>query len=65
MGQISTIFFCATDTAPLFFTLAPQLRAPPFSVRVSGAVALKVAQVLSTAPYTAWDSIGYMYKGDN
>ena len=33
----------------LFFTLAPPRRAPPFSVRASGAVALKVAQVPSTA----------------
>ena len=39
----------ATATAPFFFTLAPLRRAPPFLVRVSGAVALKVAQVPSTA----------------
>ena len=32
----------------LFFTLAPPRRAPPFLVRASGAVALKVAQVPST-----------------
>ena len=32
----------------LFFTLAPPRRAPPFSVRANGAVALKVAQVHST-----------------
>ena len=44
MAQIST-----TATAPLFFTLAPPQRAPPFLVRASDAVALKVAQVPSTA----------------
>ena len=33
----------------LFFTLAPPRRAPPFLVCASGAVALKVAQVPSTA----------------
>ena len=33
------------ELAPLFFTLAPPRRAPPFLVRASGAVALKVAQV--------------------
>ena len=43
----------ATATAPLLFTLAPQRcapprRAPPFLVRASGAMALKVAQVPST-----------------
>ena len=49
MARISATFFRATATAPLFFTLAPPRRAPPFLVRASGAVALKVAQVPSTA----------------
>ena len=48
MTRISAIFFRATATVPLFFTLAPPRRAPPFLVSVSGAVALKVAQVHST-----------------
>ena len=39
----------ATATAPLFFALAPPRRAPLFSVRASSEVALKVAQVPSTA----------------
>ena len=38
----------ATATVPLFFTLAPPRRAPPFSVRASGVVVIKVAQVPST-----------------
>ena len=42
-------FFCAT--APLFFTLAPPQPAAPFSVCATGAVALKVAQVPSTAHF--------------
>ena len=41
----------ATATAPLFFALGPPRHAPPFSVRASGAVALKVAQVPSTAQF--------------
>ena len=49
MARISATFFRATATATLFFTLAPPRRAPPFLVRASGAVALKVAQVPSTA----------------
>ena len=48
MARIRAPFFRATATAPLFFTLAPPRRAPPFLVRASGAVALKVAQVPST-----------------
>ena len=52
MARISGTFFCASATALLFFTLAPPRRAPPFLVRASGAVALKVAQVPST---------GYMF----
>ena len=38
----------ATATAPLFFKLAPPRRAPPFLVRDSGAVLLKVVYVPST-----------------
>ena len=49
MAQISATFFRATATPPLFFTLAPPRRAPTFLVCTSGAVALKVAQVPSTA----------------
>ena len=45
------LFSRATATAPLFFTLAPPHRAPPFTVRASGAVALKVAQVPSTEKF--------------
>ena len=48
MARISATFFRATATAPLFFTLVPPRRAPPFLVRASGAVDLKVAQVPST-----------------
>ena len=48
MAQIRATFFCATVTALLFFTFAPPRRAPPFLVRASGAVVLKVAQVPST-----------------
>ena len=42
--ELAPFYFRATATAPLFFLLAP-----PFSVRASGAVAIKVAQVPSTA----------------
>ena len=52
MARISGTFFCASATALLFFTLAPPRRAPPFLVRASGAVALKVAQVPSTGVHT-------------
>ena len=45
MARISNTFFRATAAAPLFFTLAPPQRPPPFLVRASGAV----AQVPSTA----------------
>ena len=52
--ELAPFIFRATATTP-FFTLAPQPRAPPFTVRASvavarwrgGAVALKVAQVPS------------------
>ena len=47
--ELAPFYFRATATAPLFFTLAPPGRAPPFLVRASFAVALKVAQVPSTA----------------
>ena len=49
--ELTPFYFRTTATAPLFFTLAPPRRAPPFLVRASGAVALKVAQVPSTAFY--------------
>ena len=42
--ELAPFYFRATATTPLFFLLAP-----PFSVRASGAVAIKVAQVPSTA----------------
>ena len=45
---IASFYFHATATAPLFFALAPPRPTPPFPVRASGAVALKVAQVHST-----------------
>ena len=45
--ELAPFYFHATATAPLFFTLAPPRHAPPFSVRASSAVALKVAQVPS------------------
>ena len=45
--ELVPFYFRVTATAPLFFALAPLRRAPPFSVRASGAVALKVAQVPS------------------
>ena len=51
MAWIRATFFRTTATSPLFFTLAPPRRAPLFLVRTSGAVALKVAQVLSTGIY--------------
>ena len=47
--ELAPFYFRTTATAPLFFPLAPQRRAPPFSVSASGAVALKVAKVPSTA----------------
>ena len=46
--KLAPFYFRATATVPLFFVLAPPRRATPFSVRTSGAVALKVAQVPST-----------------
>ena len=49
--KLAPFYFRATATDPLFFVLAPPRRATPFSVRTSGAVALKVAQVPSTAFY--------------
>ena len=48
MARISAIYFSRHCHRAIFFTLAPPRRAPPFSVRASGAQALKVAQVLST-----------------
>ena len=50
--ELAPFFLRGTANAPLFFTLAPPRRAPPFLVRASGAVALKVAQVPSTASDT-------------
>ena len=49
--KLAQFIFRATAKAPLFFTLASPLRAPPFSIRASGAVALKVAQVPSTEDF--------------
>ena len=46
--ELAPFYFRATAAAPLFFTLAPPRRAPPFSVHASGVVAVKVAQVPST-----------------
>ena len=46
--ELAPLYFRATAIATLFFALAPPRRAPPFSVRASGAVALKMAQVPST-----------------
>ena len=37
--ELAPFYFCATATAPLFFTSAPPQHAQPFSVRASGAVA--------------------------
>ena len=51
LRELAPFFSRATTTAPLFFNLAPPRRAPPFLVRASGAVAVKVAQVPSTAEY--------------
>ena len=47
--ELASFYFRATATAPLFFALALPRRAPTFSVRASGAVALKVVQVPGTA----------------
>ena len=43
--ELAPLYFRATA----IFTFLPPRRAPPFLVRTSGAVALKVAQVPSTA----------------
>ena len=64
VAEMAPFIFRTTATAPLFFTLAPPRRAPPFTVRASGAVALKVAQVPSTGKrsyiiiYSAKISVG-------
>ena len=50
--ELAPFNFCATATVRLFFALVPPRHAPPFSVRASGAVVLKVAQVPSTACVT-------------
>ena len=44
--KLAPFYFRATATAPLFFALGPPRHASPFSVRASGAVALKVTQAL-------------------
>ena len=49
MARVSAMLYCATAAALLFFNLASPRRAPPFLIRASGAVALKVAQVPSIA----------------
>ena len=51
MARISAFLFSRYCHRHCFFTLAPPRRAPPFLVRASGAVALKVAQVPSTVKY--------------
>ena len=49
-GSEMTPFFCASATAPFFnLRFAPPRRAAPFLVHASVAVALRVAQVPSTA----------------
>ena len=50
--ELVPFYFRATATVPFFFALAPPPSAPPFSVRASGALALKVAQVPSTGRRT-------------
>ena len=45
---MAQIYFSRHCHRAIIFTLAPPRRAPPFSVRASGTVALKVAQVPST-----------------
>ena len=63
--ELAPLFFRATATSPLFFTSAPPRRAPSFSVRASGAVALKVAQVPSTAAEQSLPHSFYCYQGEN
>ena len=46
--ELAPFYFRATATKPLFINLAPQRRAPPFLVRATVAVALKVVQVPNT-----------------
>ena len=42
---MAQIYFSRHCHRAIIFTLAPPRRAPPFSVRASGAVALEVAEV--------------------
>ena len=69
--ELAPFYFRATATAPLFFTLAPPRRAPPFSVRASGAVALKGAQKVAQVPSNAYNyyrisrikfALGWIFK---
>ena len=46
--ELAPFFLAPPPPRHYFFTLAPSRRAPPFIVRASGVVALKVAQVPST-----------------
>ena len=46
--ELTRFFVRANATAPCCITFSLQWRAPPFLVRASGAVALKVAEVSST-----------------
>ena len=46
--ELTRFFVRANATAPCCITFSLQRRAPPFLVRASGAVALKVAEVSST-----------------
>ena len=48
LAQISAILFSRHCHRAFFLNFAPPRRAPPFLVRASGAVALKMAQVPST-----------------
>ena len=60
--ELAPLLFRATATAPLLFTLAPPRRVSPFLVRTSGAGALKVEQVPSTAHHTKTIILRYMWN---
>ena len=66
--ELAPFIFRATATAPFFFTLAPPRRAPPFSVRASGAQALKVAllqtgYILRLSKFAKTDLLSNTYTG--
>ena len=55
MARISVIFFFSRHRhCAIIFYFSATATAPPFSVRPSGAVALKVVQVPSTAYMHSW-----------